>query len=185
MEQRGKCFRIHNFLITVDILMLQEKMTVDKVVVALLLVLVMVEAKRTLPRNILSLSGQVVLHEWFAPPSHFKVFYGTHFIPEDDVNLCQSQRMRPFIPTDDYVEECIRCMNDTQRPSNVWWSPLHAIEKMEVTIQPGFCLTPKDLRRQPVIGHYVCAEFEVCLLWFWPFVYSLRRISCLTGKEIN
>jgi hypothetical protein len=175
-------------LINNEFVILQEKMTDDKVLVVLLLVLVMVGAKRTLPRNILSLGGQVVLDEWFAPPSHFKVFNGTHFIPEDDVNLYQSQRVRPFIPTEDYVEECIRCMNDTQRPSNVWWSPLHAIEKMEVTIQPGFCLTPKDLRRQHrtlMIGHYVCAEWELCLLSFWPFVYSPRRISCLTGKEIN
>jgi hypothetical protein len=38
-------------LIIIDIVMLEEKMTVDKVLVVLLLVLVMVEAKRTLPRN--------------------------------------------------------------------------------------------------------------------------------------
>jgi hypothetical protein len=46
-------------LIITDIVMLQEKMTVDSLD-GLLLVLVMVEAKRTLPRNILSLGGQVV-----------------------------------------------------------------------------------------------------------------------------
>jgi hypothetical protein len=46
-------------LTTVDIVMLQEKMTVEKVLVVLLR-----EVKRTLPRNILSLGGQVVLDEW-------------------------------------------------------------------------------------------------------------------------
>jgi hypothetical protein len=116
---------------------------------------------------------EVIIDEWFALPSHFKIYNGSAFIPEDDVNLYQSQSPRPFIPTDDYVEECIRCLNDTKGPSNVWWSPLHTIEMIEVTIQPGFCLTPKDLRRQhrqPMIGHYVCAEWELCLLSFWPFV---------------
>jgi hypothetical protein len=56
VERRENC---HHWLI-INIVVLKEKMTVDKVLVVLLLVLVMVEAKRTLPRNILSLGGQVV-----------------------------------------------------------------------------------------------------------------------------
>jgi hypothetical protein len=103
----------------------EVEMRFQGIIAAMILVTVMVEAHRTLPRPILSFRGQVVIDGWFAPPSHFKVFNGSTFIPPDDINMYQSERPRPFIPTDDFIEEFIRCLNDTNGPVNVWWSPFH------------------------------------------------------------
>jgi hypothetical protein len=66
-------------------------MMFDEVAAAILLLMMMGEARKTLPRKILSLGGQVTIGEWFAPPSDFKIYNQSHFIREDDIILYQSQ----------------------------------------------------------------------------------------------
>jgi hypothetical protein len=105
------------------------------IIAAMMVVAVIVEARRTLPRKVFSLRGHL--------RATSKSIMGTSFVQEDDVSLYQSERRRPFIPTEDFVEECIRCLNNLNGLVNVWWSPLYTIEKMEMTVQPDTEGSPK------------------------------------------